>query len=143
MPTLQQLVRNKRPGKRKRLRTPGLKRNGLPCPQIRGVVLKAYIVKPKKPNSANRPVCRVRLTNGMEVTAHIPGQGHQLQEHSMVLLRGCRVKDLPGVKYRVIRGAKGTEDENGESKNAVNLQEDWKRRKKRSKYGAKKDKQRK
>jgi small subunit ribosomal protein S12 len=136
MPTTQQLVRHSRKPKRQKRKTPGLKRNGQCCPQIRGVILKVYIVSPKKPNSANRPICRVRLTNGMEVIAHIPGQGHQLQEHSLVLLQGKKVKDLPGVKYRVIRGVKGTDDGDGESKHAVNLQEDWFRKKKRSKYGA-------
>jgi len=104
MPTVQQLVRNERQILKKRSKARALKS----CPQRRGVCTRVYIVTPKKPNSAMRKVARVRLTSGFEVTAHIPGEGHNLQEHSLVLLRGGRVKDLPGVRYRVIRGALDT-----------------------------------
>lgn len=99
MPTNQQLIRGKR-GKSK-----GKRPNALEgAPQRAGVVLKTYIVNPKKPNSAERKVCRVRLSNGREVTAHIPGESHNVQEHSRVLVRGGRVKDLPGVRYKIVRG---------------------------------------
>ena len=100
MPTIQQLIRKPR-------RQPG-KRNKVPamqaCPQKRGVCTRVYTTTPKKPNSALRKVARVRLTNGLEVTSYIPGEGHNLQEHSVVLIRGGRVKDLPGVRYKVVRG---------------------------------------
>lgn len=101
MPTIQQLVRKGRVSKRAKVKTPALKGS----PQRRGVCTRVYTTTPKKPNSALRKVCRVRLVNGMEVTAYIPGVGHNLQEHSMVLLRGGRVRDLPGVRYKVIRAA--------------------------------------
>ena len=97
------------------------------CPQKRGVCVRVYTCTPKKPNSALRKVARVRLTNGMEVTTYIPGEGHNLQEHSMVLIRGGRVKDLPGVRYHVVRGTLDTTGVNG-------------RRQRRSKYGAKRPK---
>ena len=121
MPTIQQLVRNGREQKEKKTTAPAL--DG--CPQKRGVCTRVYTTTPKKPNSALRKVARVRLTNGKEVTAYIPGEGHNLQEHSIVLVRGGRVKDLPGVKYHIVRGAldaAGVED----------------RRQGRSKYGTKK-----
>jgi len=101
MPTIQQLVRQGRKPKPKKEKTPGL----AGAPQRRGVCTRVYTVTPKKPNSALRKVARVRLTSGIEVTAYIPGEGHTLQEHSIVLVRGGRVKDLPGVRYKVIRGA--------------------------------------
>ncbi len=104
MPTINQLVRRSRKQKRKKEKAPALQS----CPQRRGVCTRVYITTPKKPNSALRKVARVRLTNGMEVTAYIPGEGHNLQEHSVVLIRGGRVKDLPGVRYHVIRGALDT-----------------------------------
>ena len=100
MPTINQLVRKGRISSMDKTKAPALKSN----PQKRGVCTRVYTTTPKKPNSALRKVCRVRLVNGMEVTAYIPGDGHNLQEHSMVLIRGGRVKDLPGVRYRVIRG---------------------------------------
>jgi small subunit ribosomal protein S12 len=100
MPTIQQLVRNGRSAKRKKSKTLALKGS----PQRRGVCTRVYTTTPKKPNSALRKVCRVRLSSGIEVTAYIPGEGHNLQEHSIVLVRGGRVKDLPGVRYKVIRG---------------------------------------
>ena len=100
MPTIQQLVRYGRTPKGKKEKTPGL--GG--APQRRGVCTRVYTVTPKKPNSALRKVCRVRLSSGVEVTAYIPGEGHNLQEHSIVLVRGGRVKDLPGIRYKVIRG---------------------------------------
>lgn len=100
MVRINQLIKNKRIKKQYYSKTPSLKGN----PQKRGVCIKVYTVKPKKPNSALRKVCRVRLTNGNEITAYIQGVGHSLQEHSVVLIRGGRVKDLPGVKYKVIRG---------------------------------------
>jgi small subunit ribosomal protein S12 len=100
MPTIQQLVRNGRSDKRKKTKTMALKGS----PQRRGVCTRVYTTTPKKPNSALRKVCRVRLSSGMEVTAYIPGEGHNLQEHSIVLVRGGRVKDLPGVRYKVVRG---------------------------------------
>jgi small subunit ribosomal protein S12 len=104
MPTLQQLIRFGRKRFLKKTKVPALKN----CPQRRGICIKVYIVTPKKPNSAMRKVARVRLTTGFEVTAYIPGVGHNLQEHSMVLLRGGRVKDLPGVRYHIIRGVLDT-----------------------------------
>lgn len=104
MPTLQQLIRFGRKSVFKRTTVPALKK----CPQRRGICIRVYVVTPKKPNSALRKVARVRLTSGFEVTAYIPGIGHNLQEHSIVLLRGGRVKDLPGVRYHVIRGVLDT-----------------------------------
>ncbi len=100
MPTINQLVRKPRKQVRARSKSPALKG----CPQRRGVCLRVYTTTPKKPNSALRKVCKVRLTSGYEVTAYIPGEGHNLQEHSIVLVRGGRVKDLPGVRYHVVRG---------------------------------------
>ena len=123
MPTINQLVRKSRDKVSKRNKVPALKS----CPQIRGVCLRVYTTTPKKPNSALRKVARVKLTNGQEVTAYIPGEGHNLQEHSVVLIRGGRVKDLPGVRYHIIRG---TLDTQGLEK----------RRQRRSKYGAKRPK---
>ncbi len=123
MPTTNQLVRHGRKKMKSRTNTPALKG----CPQKRGVCVRVYTTTPKKPNSALRKVARVRLTNGMEVTSYIPGVGHNLQEHSVVLIRGGRVKDLPGVRYHVIRG---TLDTLGVSD----------RRQGRSKYGAKRPK---
>ena len=123
MPTINQLVRHGRKKSVKRTNTPALQA----CPQKRGVCVRVYTTTPKKPNSALRKVARVRLTNGIEVTSYIPGIGHNLQEHSVVLLRGGRVKDLPGVRYHVIRG---TLDTLGVSD----------RRQGRSKYGAKRPK---
>ena len=122
MPTIHQLVRQKRKPKTKKEKTPGL--DG--APQRRGVCTRVYTVTPKKPNSALRKVARVRLSSGMEVTAYIPGEGHNLQEHSIVLVRGGRVKDLPGVRYKVIRG---TLDASGVAD----------RRQARSRYGTKKE----
>jgi small subunit ribosomal protein S12 len=123
MPTINQLVRKGR--------TPKVERNQVPaleaCPQKRGVCTRVYTTTPKKPNSALRKVARVRLTNGYEVTSYIPGEGHNLQEHSVVLIRGGRVKDLPGVRYHTIRGALDTQG----VKN---------RKQRRSKYGAKRPK---
>jgi small subunit ribosomal protein S12 len=101
MPTIQQLIRSPRRKILKKTKSPALKN----CPQRRGVCTRVYTSTPKKPNSAIRKVARVRLTSGFEVTAYIPGIGHNLQEHSVVLLRGGRVKDLPGVRYHIIRGA--------------------------------------
>ncbi|MCU0349791.1 MAG: 30S ribosomal protein S12 [Flavobacterium sp.] len=123
MPTVQQLIRNERQVLKRKSKAGALKA----CPQRRGVCTRVYIVTPKKPNSAMRKVARIRLTSGFEVTAHIPGEGHNLQEHSVVLIRGGRVKDLPGVRYRVIRGALDT----------VGV---TKRMQGRSKYGARKAK---
>jgi small subunit ribosomal protein S12 len=120
MPTISQLIRSGREQKNKRTKSPALKK----CPQKRGVCLQVKTMTPKKPNSALRKIARVRLTNGIEVTAYIPGEGHNLQEHSIVLVRGGRVKDLPGVRYHIVRG---TLDAAG-----VNQ-----RKKSRSKYGAK------
>ncbi len=120
MPTISQLIRIGREQKRKRTKSPALKK----CPQKRGVCLQVKTMTPKKPNSALRKIARVRLTNGIEVTSYIPGEGHNLQEHSIVLVRGGRVKDLPGVRYHIVRG---TLDAAG-----VNQ-----RKKSRSKYGAK------
>lgn len=104
MPTINQLIRKGRTVVQKKTTAPALES----CPQKRGVCTRVMTVTPKKPNSALRKVARVRLTNGIEVTAYIPGIGHNLQEHSVVLLRGGRVKDLPGVRYHIIRGAKDT-----------------------------------
>ncbi|MBU1002978.1 MAG: 30S ribosomal protein S12 [Proteobacteria bacterium] len=123
MPTINQLVRKKRVKQLKRKKTPAL----MECPQRRGVCTRVYTTTPKKPNSALRKVARVRLTNGMEVTSYIPGEGHNLQEHSVVMIRGGRVKDLPGVRYHIIRGSLDT---SGVAD----------RRKGRSKYGAKRPK---
>jgi small subunit ribosomal protein S12 len=123
MPTINQLVRRARQRVQKKTRTPALKG----APQKRGVCTRVYTTTPKKPNSALRKVARVRLTTGVEVSAYIPGVGHNLQEHSVVLVRGGRVKDLPGVRYHIVRGTLdtlGVED----------------RKKSRSKYGAKKPK---
>ena len=111
MPTINQLVRKCRTLVKSKTKSPALKR----CPQKRGVCLRVYTTTPKKPNSALRKVARVRLTNGMEVTTYIPGVGHNLQEHSIVLVRGGRVKDLPGVRYHIVRGrydATGVEGRN-------------------------------
>ena len=123
MPTINQLVRKGRKTAVAKSKTPALKGN----PQKRGVCTRVYTTTPKKPNSALRKVCRVRLVNGMEVTAYIPGEGHNLQEHSMVLIRGGRVKDLPGVRYHIVRGTLDTAGVNG-------------RTQRRSKYGAKRPK---
>ena len=120
MPTINQLVRRGREKVRTKSASPALKQ----CPQKRGVCTRVYTTTPKKPNSALRKVARVRLTNGMEVTTYIPGEGHNLQEHSVVLVRGGRVKDLPGVRYKVVRG---TLDAAGVSD----------RKKARSQYGVK------
>ncbi len=123
MPTINQLARAGRPAARSKSKSPAL----TGCPQRRGVCLVVKTMTPKKPNSALRKIARVRLTNGYEVTAYIPGEGHNLQEHSMVLVRGGRVKDLPGVRYHILRGtldALGVEN----------------RRRGRSKYGAKRPK---
>jgi small subunit ribosomal protein S12 len=100
MPTIQQLIRSPRKHISKKSKSPALKK----CPQRKGICTRLYIINPKKPNSASRKVARVRLTTGFKVTAYIPGVGHSLQEHSLVLLRGGKVHDLPGVKYHIIRG---------------------------------------
>ena len=105
MPTINQLVRKSRKSMQEKSKAPALKN----CPQKRGVCTRVYTSTPKKPNSALRKVARVRLTNGLEVTAYIPGEGHNLQEHSVVLIRGGRVKDLPGVRYHIVRGALDTQ----------------------------------
>jgi small subunit ribosomal protein S12 len=123
MPTINQLIRSGREQKRKKTKSPALTR----CPQKRGVCTRVMTFTPKKPNSALRKVARVRLTNGIEVTAYIPGVGHNLQEHSAVLIRGGRVKDLPGVRYHIIRGTLDT----------LGVDD---RRKSRSKYGTKRPK---
>ncbi|MEW6517475.1 MAG: 30S ribosomal protein S12 [candidate division FCPU426 bacterium] len=104
MPTINQLIRKGRETLRSKTSSPALRS----CPQKRGVCLRVYTVTPKKPNSALRKVARVRLVNGMEVTCYIPGEGHNLQEHSIVMIRGGRVKDLPGVRYHIIRGTLDT-----------------------------------
>lgn len=104
MPTIQQLIRKGRKSKTSKTTAPALQN----CPQRRGVCVRVYTTTPKKPNSALRKVARVRLTNGYEVSAYIPGEGHNLQEHSIVLIRGGRVKDLPGVRYHIIRGTLDT-----------------------------------
>ena len=123
MPTINQLVRKGREKVLMKSASPALKQ----CPQKRGVCTRVYTTTPKKPNSALRKVARVRLTNGMEVTSYIPGEGHNLQEHSVVLIRGGRVKDLPGVRYHIIRGTLDT----------TGVQN---RKQSRSKYGAKRPK---
>ncbi len=123
MPTVNQLIRVGRVPARHRSASPAL----MCCPQRRGVCVRVYTTTPKKPNSALRKVARVRLTNGIEVTAYIPGEGHNLQEHSVVTIRGGRVKDLPGVRYHIVRGSLDTAGVE-------------KRRQSRSKYGAKKPK---
>ena len=123
MPTINQLVRKGRQTLAVNAKTPALKQS----PQKRGVCTRVYTATPKKPNSALRKVARVRLTNGIEVSAYIPGEGHNLQEHSVVLIRGGRVKDLPGVRYHIIRGALDTVGVSG-------------RQQGRSKYGAKREK---
>ncbi|MBU4567270.1 MAG: 30S ribosomal protein S12 [Desulfarculus sp.] len=123
MPTINQLVRKGREQQRKKKTTPALQN----CPQKRGVCIRVYTTTPKKPNSALRKVARVRLTNGIEVSSYIPGEGHNLQEHSVVLIRGGRVKDLPGVRYHIVRG----------TLDAVGVAD---RRQGRSKYGAKRPK---
>ena len=123
MPTINQLIRNKRTLKKRRKKSPALKK----CPQRRGVCLQVKTKTPKKPNSALRKIARVRLSNGEEITAYIGGEGHNLQEHSIVLVRGGRVKDLPGVRYHVVRGALDC----GAVKD---------RKQGRSKYGAKRSK---
>ncbi|MBN2031507.1 30S ribosomal protein S12 [bacterium] len=119
MPTLNQMVRRGREEISKKTKAPALRN----CPQKRGVCTRVYTTTPKKPNSALRKVARVRLQNGFEVTAYIPGEGHNLQEHSIVLIRGGRVKDLPGVRYHIVRGiydTSGVEDrKNGRSKYGV------------------------
>jgi small subunit ribosomal protein S12 len=124
MPTINQLVRKPRVPKTVKSTVPHLAQ----CPQKRGVCTRVYTTTPKKPNSALRKVARVRLTNGSEVTAYIGGEGHNLQEHSVVLIRGGRVKDLPGVRYHIVRGSLDTAGVSG-------------RRRGRSKYGAKKPKE--
>ena len=123
MPTINQLVRQGRKQVKTKTASPALKS----CPQKRGVCTRVYTTTPKKPNSALRKVARVRLTNAMEVTSYIPGEGHNLQEHSVVLIRGGRVKDLPGVRYHIIRGTLDT----------TGVQN---RKQSRSKYGAKRPK---
>ena len=123
MPTIQQLVRFERVSNKKKTKSPALKS----CPQRRGVCTRVYTTTPKKPNSALRKVAKVRLTTGYEVISYIGGEGHNLQEHSVVLLRGGRVKDLPGVRYHMVRGSLDT----------AGVSE---RRKSRSKYGAKRPK---
>jgi small subunit ribosomal protein S12 len=123
VPTIQQLVRKGRRDKVRKTKSPALST----CPQRRGVCTRVYTTTPKKPNSALRKVAKVRLTNGIEVIAYIPGEGHNLQEHSIVLVRGGRVKDLPGVKYHIVRGALDTSGVDD-------------RRQSRSKYGTKRPK---
>ena len=123
MPTINQLIRKGRKRQKSKTTAPALAR----CPQRRGVCTRVYTVTPKKPNSALRKVARVRLTNGVEITTYIPGVGHQLQEHSVVLVRGGRVKDIPGVRYHIVRGAL----------DSVGVSD---RRRSRSKYGAKRPK---
>jgi len=123
MPTINQLVRKGREAVRYKSKSPAL----ASCPQRKGVCVRVYTTTPKKPNSALRKVARVRLTSGFEVTCYIPGEGHNLQEHSVVLVRGGRVKDLPGVRYHIIRGVHDTSGVDG-------------RRQSRSKYGAKRPK---
>ena len=136
MPTIHQLIKKRRKKTKKRSKTPALafgfnilrnRPKGYSSPYKRGVCLKVFTATPKKPNSALRKVARVRLTNGMEVTAYIPGEGHNLQEHSVVIIRGGRVKDLPGVRYHVVRGILDTEGVDGKKQG-------------RSKYGTKKEK---
>lgn len=132
MPTINQLVRKGRTARVKKTDSPHLES----CPQKRGVCTRVYTVTPKKPNSALRKVARVRLSNGMEVTSYIPGEGHNLQEHSVVLIRGGRVKDLPGVRYHVVRG---TLDATGAQGPSNTNKAD--RTQRRSKYGVKRPKQ--
>ena len=126
MPTINQLVRVRRTKSAKKSKSSALNL----CPQRRGVCVRVYTVTPKKPNSALRKVARVKLSNGREVTAYIPGEGHTLREHSMVLIRGGRVKDLPGVRYHIVRGPLDTNGVEG-------------RKQSRSKYGTKKEKSKK
>lgn len=123
MPTINQLIRKERRAQKNKTSSPAL----AGCPQRRGVCTRVYTTTPKKPNSALRKVCRVRLSNGFEVTSYIPGIGHNLQEHSVVLIRGGRVKDLPGVRYHTVRGV-------------LDAQGVANRKRGRSKYGAKKPK---
>ncbi|MFZ4077270.1 MAG: 30S ribosomal protein S12 [Legionellaceae bacterium] len=123
MPTINQLIRKSREPKINRNKVPALEA----CPQRRGVCTRVFTTAPKKPNSALRKVARIRLTNGYEVTGYIPGEGHNLQEHSVVLIRGGRVKDLPGVRYHIVRGALDTQGVKD-------------RKQSRSKYGAKRPK---
>ncbi len=123
MPTINQLIRKGRKQIKAKTTAPALEN----CPQKRGVCVRVYTTTPKKPNSARRKVARVRLTNGIEVSSYIPGEGHNLQEHSVVMIRGGRVKDLPGVRYHIVRGSLDTQGVE-------------KRRQRRSKYGAKKPK---
>ncbi|MCK4651327.1 30S ribosomal protein S12 [Candidatus Babeliales bacterium] len=123
MPTINQLIRSRRKLVTKKTKSPALDN----CPQRRGVCVRVYTVTPKKPNSALRKVARVKLTTGKEVTAYIPGEGHNLQEHSVVLVRGGKVKDLPGVKYHIVRGTLDTAGVEG-------------RKQSRSLYGAKREK---
>ena len=123
MPTIQQLVRKGRDARSSASKTPALKGS----PQRRGVCTRVYTQTPKKPNSALRKIARVKLSTGVEVTAYIPGEGHNLQEHSIVLVRGGRVKDLPGVRYKIVRGSLDTQGVKG-------------RQQARSRYGAKKEK---
>ena len=123
MPTIQQLISSERKSLKRKTKSPALKS----CPERRGVCTRVYTSTPKKPNSALRKVARVRLSNGHEVTSYIPGEGHNLQEHSVVLIRGGRVKDLPGVRYHVLRGNLDTQGVTA-------------RKQQRSKYGAKKAK---
>nr|BDW36413.1 ribosomal protein S12 [Barbula unguiculata] len=123
MPTIQQLIRNRRQPIENRTKSPALRG----CPQRRGVCTRVYTTTPKKPNSALRKVARVRLTSGFEITAYIPGIGHNLQEHSVVLVRGGRVKDLPGVRYHIVRG----------TLDSIGVKD---RQQGRSKYGVKKPK---
>lgn len=136
MPTINQLVRKRRKRQKRKTKSPALKGN----PQLRGVVVQVRVVEPKKPNSANRRVARIRLTNGMHITAYDPGEKSNIAEHSNVLVRGGRVKDLPGVKYHIVRGAldssgaagpDGTPPRGNSSKRTY-------RRRKRSKYGVSK-----
>lgn len=136
MPTIHQLVKHKRKNKKKKSKTPALafsfnvlknRPKRYNSPFKRGVCLRVFTVTPKKPNSALRKVARVRLTNGMEVSAYIPGEGHNLQEHSVIMIRGGRVRDLPGVRYHVVRGVLDTGGVEG-------------RKQGRSKYGTKKEK---
>ena len=124
MPTINQLIKSERKVQKNQTKSPALSS----CPQRRGVCTRVYTTTPKKPNSALRKVARVRLTSGFEVTAYIPGIGHNLQEHSVVLIRGGRVKDLPGVRYHIVRGAEDTAGVQGRSQ-------------RRSKYGTKRPKQ--
>ena len=123
MPTIAQLLRKSRVSKKRKSKSPALRK----CPQKRGVCIQVRTMTPKKPNSALRKISRVRLTNSEEVTSYIPGEGHNLQEHSIVLVRGGRVKDLPGVRYHIVRGTLDTQGVQN-------------RKKSRSKYGAKKPK---